>query len=105
MQAALDPLPPPVPPDAWPSHQLAMQPASDALPALRAFLTSQSDGPVRLSAMGLRRIDGLMLQELLAAARHWSRRGLGFDVADRSPAMAEMLTLLGVQDDMLQGKV
>lgn len=92
-------------PDSWSTHQLAGHQEQSAAVALRGFLTSHHNRPVRISAQGLRRVNGQVLQELIMAARRWSEQGLAFEVTDQPPVVAETLSMLGVTDDMLVGKV
>jgi len=73
----------------------------EAQAALHEFLMASRTVPVCLSARALRRMDCLLLQYLLAAARAWGAKGLGFALADVSAPLAGMLARLGVRAGML----
>jgi hypothetical protein len=69
--------------------------------ALMDFLSAHMDRPVRLVARDKRCVDGLELQILLTAQRHWAARSLGFAVTEIPPLVAGMLRHLGVEPHML----
>lgn len=71
---------------------------------LATFLAARADAPVTVSAAALTRVDCMMLQYVLAAARAWHRRGLAFNLADQPAGVAESLALLGVGPDHLAGR-
>jgi anti-anti-sigma regulatory factor len=68
---------------------------------LRVFLQENSDRKVMISAQNLRRIDSLLVQYLIAAARRWMGRGLSFQVIHLRAELARSLALLGVTPDLL----
>lgn len=69
---------------------------------LRVFLQENSDQNVMISAQNLRRIDSLLVQYLIAAARRWMGRGLSFQVVYLRGELAQSIALLGVTPDLLQ---
>ena len=68
---------------------------------LRVFLQENSDRKVMISAQNLRRIDSLLVQYLIAAARRWAGRGLSFQVIHLRAELARSIALLGVTSDLL----
>lgn len=81
-------------------HLPARMSAADRL-ALQDFLRLQYDEPVMVSAHFLFMLDTLTLQLLIAAAKSWMARGLGFEVTDVSPEISKVMNLIGVQPQML----
>ena len=69
--------------------------------SLRVFLQENSDQNVMISAQNLRRIDSLLVQYIIAAARRWGGRGLAFQVTQLRAELAQSLTILGVTPDLL----
>lgn len=91
--------------------QMALDPPLYVLPprwslaaqaALHDVLQSNATRPVRLSAANLKRVDCLMLQYLLSAARAWAARGLDFALVDIPAPVGEVFDLLGVTPAMLE---
>lgn len=68
---------------------------------LQDFLNKNRDQPVAINLAALRRIDTLVVQLLLVAARDWRRRGLGFTLTSLRPDLDEALHQIGVTDDLL----
>ena len=63
--------------------------------ALHARLAALRDRPLTVDASAVNMLGALCLQVLLAAARDWQRRGLGFAVVPRSAAFARALAGFG----------
>jgi len=91
-------------PDEWPTFALPERVDLTADCGLEAFLRAHQGSPVRLQAAGLRRLDGLLVQYLLAVAQDWAARGLGFVVTDVRVEQAAILRLVGVGPDHLPWK-
>ena len=72
---------------------------------LQDFLNKNRDQPVAINLAALRRIDTLVVQLLLVAARDWRRRGLGFTLTSLRPDLDEALHQIGVTDDLLGRRV
>lgn len=68
---------------------------------LHAFLVAHAEAPVRLSAVGLRRLDTRLIEYLIAVARDWAARGQAFALGDLAPAQAKALVRIGVTPDIL----
>ena len=68
---------------------------------LQDFLNKNSSKPVAISVSALRRLDTLVVQLLLVAARDWRRRGLGFTLTGLRPDLDEALHQIGVTEDLL----
>jgi len=68
---------------------------------LQGFLLAHHAEPVRVSAARLKRVDSLLVQYLMAVARDWATRGVGFAVTDVAAPQADILKLIGVTPDLL----
>jgi anti-anti-sigma regulatory factor len=68
---------------------------------LQEFLKKNSTRPVSINVAALRRLDTLVVQLLMVAARDWRQRGLDFTLIGLRPDLAEALDLIGVTGDLL----
>jgi chemotaxis protein CheX len=64
---------------------------------LKAALLERRGTPLSLDASGVQRLGGLCLQVLLAAERAWASDGQRLEIAPRSAAFDEALTLFGAR--------
>ena len=71
---------------------------------LYKFLENNTANAVRISAAGLQKIDSLLLQLLLSAAKAWSERGLGFELTEVPAEFESCFTLLGLRPEMITWK-
>ena len=69
---------------------------------LQQFLKENSGMAVVINLSALRRIDTLVLQLLLVAARDWARRGLGFTLVGLTQDVDEALLQMGAREDLLK---
>lgn len=69
-----------------------------------AFLNEHKTRSIEIS-VPLRRIETLLLQALLCAAKAWDARGLSFVVADISAQVDQDLTEIGVMPKMLNRRI
>ena len=68
---------------------------------LRAFLTEHKEANIEIAALNLRRIDSLLIQYLIAAAKSWGAKGLRFEVTGLRTELARSMQLLGVRPNIL----
>ncbi len=87
-----------------PCHALPPRWSPEARQMLDAFLMERQDQSVCLSARDVRKLDCLMVQYVVAAARAWTARGKKLAITDRDPDFDAALTLIGVTPDMLHGR-
>ena len=85
----------------WKTFALPERVELRAESGLHRFLLAHRDAAVRLSAARLRRVDTRVVQYLMAVARDWADRGLGFVVSDIAAPQAAVLTLIGVTPELL----
>ena len=85
----------------WKTYVLPERVDSIADSGMHAFLLAHPHAPVRLSAAGLRKLDTRLIEYLLAVARDWAARGVGFVLCDLAPPQAKVLTLLGITPALL----
>lgn len=69
--------------------------------SLKVFLHDNRDANVEILGQNLRRIDSLLVQYFIAAARSWAAKGLTFEVSGLRADLAQSLELLGVRKDIL----
>ena len=65
------------------------------------FLGKNSGTAVRVNLAALRRVDTLVVQVLLIAARDWERRGLAFSLTGVRPDLDEALHQIGVTNGLI----
>lgn len=66
-----------------------------AAAGLKASILAQRGSPLELDASGVRRLGGLCLQVLLAAASTWRTDGQSFSLTTPSESFAEAIRLFG----------
>jgi len=79
--------------------------AFDEDTSLKVFLREHKGSSVEINAQNLRKIDSLLLQYLIAAARVWLANGQSFALTHVPGAMGNDLTLLGIDTQTLSWKV
>jgi anti-anti-sigma regulatory factor len=79
--------------------------AFDEDTSLKVFLREHKTSPVEINAMNLRKVDSLLLQYLIAAARVWQSNGLGFEITHLPQSLGDDLNLLGIDTHTLSWKV
>lgn len=91
--------------DTWKIFTLpeAYRPAEDH--SLQAFLRDNASFPVRVDAAQLRRLDTMLIELLLSAARAWRTRGLAFEVTQLSRLNEETCLTLGLRSEHLIWRV
>lgn len=67
---------------------------------LAGEIKARSGGDLVLDGGQVRHLGGLGLQLLLATAAHWRANGWRLDLAPRSDALVEALTLFGIAPDV-----
>jgi anti-anti-sigma regulatory factor len=85
-----------------PVHPLPPRWSEAAHQALHDFLDAHRGGPVGLSAATVKRLDCLMVQFLLSAARDWAGKRLDFVLTQVPDHVESALVLLGITPDMLR---
>lgn len=87
--------------DSWKSFALpeVYHPADDV--SLQAFLRENSNSAIRVDATRLRRLDTMLIELLLSAARAWRQKGLGFELVQLSRLNEETCLGLGLRSDHL----
>lgn len=73
--------------------------------ALKVFLRENAAVNIEISAQNLRRIDSLLVQYLIAAARAWAAKGLKFELTNLQSELGQALDRLGVHTGILGWKV
>ncbi len=73
--------------------------------ALKVFLRDSVGCHVEISAQNLRKIDTLLAQYLIAAAKHWKESGFDFELLQVPPDVCEAMLLLGIDEKTLTWKV
>ncbi len=85
--------------DTWKSFVLpeAYKPAEDG--SLQTFLQANSTAPIKIDASKLGRLDTMLIEYLLCAAKDWRQRGLPFELTQLNRPNAEVMTYLGLKSD------
>jgi anti-anti-sigma regulatory factor len=95
--------PPPSPPALdMPVHALPARWSEASHKSLHDFLDAHRSGPVGISAAALKRLDSLMVQFLLSAARDWAGKGQDFVLTQVPDHVESGLELLGITPAMLR---
>ncbi len=91
--------------DTWKTFGLPenFNPAEDD--SLQNFLSESTKFPVRIDAAKLRRLDTMVVELLLCAARSWQGRKLNFEVIHVSAEIEEVFVRLGITADLLARSV
>ena len=98
--------PAPSPPaQDMPVHALPARWSEAGHEELRSFLDTHRGSPVGLSAAMVKRLDSLMVQFLLSAARAWAARGQDFVLTQVPDHVESTFDLLGITPDMLRRMV
>lgn len=79
--------------------------AFDEDTSLKVFLREHTTDAIEINGQNLRRIDSLLLQYLIAAARCWRNNGLSFELSHLPAALGDDLNLLGIDSQTLSWKV
>lgn len=69
--------------------------------SLQEFLRANAGFAVRIDAGKLRKLDSILIELLLCAAKAWRAKHLSFEVRDLSRANEEILMYLGLKSDHL----
>ncbi|EEW24188.1 STAS domain-containing protein [Rhodobacter ferrooxidans] len=91
--------------DNWKNFVLSenFRPADDG--RLKLFLLENPRSAVRISAANLRRLDTMLLELLLVAARSWRMQGLAFEVTEVPQPIEDAFVRLGTTPDLLVRRV
>jgi len=73
--------------------------------SLKVFLRENTDSSIDLNAQNLRKIDSLLVQYLIAAAKAWQAKNLNLHLSQVPPALGDDLVRLGVEPQTLNWKV
>lgn len=79
------------------------RPADDG--RLKLFLLENAGCAVRIGAGNLRRLDAMLLELLLAAARVWRMRGQKFEVTEVSLPIEDAFLRMGALPELLVRRV
>jgi len=85
----------------WNSFAVPEKAALDQASGLSEFLRANHAGPIRLDLRAVDRVDTLLVQYLVAAARDWTARGLAFEVTGVGDRLAAGWARIGLGPDHL----
>lgn len=87
------------------SYSIPKKFAFDEDTSLKVFLRANQDAHVQIIASNLRKVDSLLLQYLIAAARAWAERQLTLELIHVPSDVGDCLTQLGIHQNSLCWKV
>ncbi len=85
-----------------PVHALPARWSEASHIALHDFLDAHRNGPVGISAATVKRLDSLLVQFLVSAARDWAGKGQDFVLMQVPDHVDSELSLLGITPAMLR---
>ncbi|MCG3267093.1 STAS domain-containing protein [Yoonia sp. I 8.24] len=85
-----------------PPYQLAAVMTPEDCEKLHDYLNTAYESAIMVKCDAVTRLPGLAAQLLVMAQKSWQQRGFGFALSDISPACADSLKTLGLQQFLAQ---